>query len=163
MSKKQNNSCVVVKKQQLTDDLQRVDKYGNNVDFPDSILSDMTIKGVLGKWTTHIAHTVLWTVSKYYVSGPRNIDCGDMSFVKSVFCDTNHEIDMITPILEDLVNKKIYGMEDIFISVFGVESDEVYVLRKFYSLFSKITEWDSDYMWNDCSNDTQLKEILDLY
>lgn len=73
---------------------------------------------------------------------------------------TSVKISNLTPVLEDLVNKNIYGVEDIFIAVYGVDSDEVYALRRFLELNSRITEWDEDYMWNNCGSDKRMLKIL---
>lgn len=89
-----------------------------------------------------------------------NIDYGDKSLPKLYFRETENKINILTPVLEDLVNKNIYGIEDIFISVYGVDSDEVYGLRTFMKLFEKIDSWDEDYMWDDCRSDKRMFHIL---
>lgn len=135
------------------------DQYGNNTNFPDNILSDMTIKGLLGKWIELINFNINDCLYKYYMK-TRNIDCGDKKFVINLFNEVSAKISFITPVLEDLVNKNIYGIEDIFIAIYGVDSDEVYTLRNFITLNSKISEWDEDYMWNDCSSNKRMLKIL---
>lgn len=135
------------------------DKYGNNINFPDDIISDMTIKGLLGKWTEWIYSKAVSALLKYYMK-TGNIDAGDKSFVISQFKGIKMEIDYLTPILEDLVAKEICGIEDIFIAVYGIKSDEVYVVRRFLDRCNHINEWDTDYMWNDCANDKRLLSIL---
>ena len=135
------------------------DQYGNNTNFSDNALSDMTIKGLLGKWTGLIASDINSCLDKYYMK-TRNIDYGDKNFVINLFNNTSVKISNLTPVLEDLVNKNIYGVEDIFIVVYGVDSDEVYALRRFLELNSRITEWDEDYMWNNCGSDKRMLKIL---
>lgn len=135
------------------------DQYGNNTNFPDNILSDMTIKGLLGKWTGLIDSDINNCLYKYYMK-TGNIDCGDKNFVINLFNEVNTKISFLVPVLEDLVNKNIYGIEDIFIAVYGVDSDEVYTLRSFFTLNSKISEWNEDYMWNDCSSNKRMLKIL---
>lgn len=89
-----------------------------------------------------------------------NINRGDKNFVINLFNEVSTKISFLVPVLEDLVNKNIYGIEDIFIAVYGVDSDEVYTLRNFFTLNSKISEWDEDYMWNDCSSNKRMLKIL---
>lgn len=139
-------------------DLTR-DRHGNNTNFSDNILSDMTIKGLLGKWTALINSHIKLCLCKYYMKTD-NIDCGDKNFVINFFNEVNTKISCLEPILEDLVNENIYGIEDIFIAVYGVDSDEVYTLRNFLTLNRKISKWNEYYMWNDCSSDERLLKIL---
>ena len=135
------------------------DQYGNNTNFPDNILSDMTIKGLLGKWTELIDSDINNCLYRYYMK-TGNINRGDKNFVINLFNEVSTKISFLVPVLEDLVNKNIYGIEDIFIAVYGVDSDEVYTLRNFFTLNSKISEWDEDYMWNDCSSNKRMLKIL---
>ena len=67
------------------------DKHGNNTDFSDDIMSDMTIKGLLGKWTTIILSRVNTALWKYYFRTD-NIDAGDVEFVKNKFMETTRLI-----------------------------------------------------------------------
>ena len=138
--------------------MEKTDKYGNNTNFPDSVMSDMTTKGLLGKWTEMVISDVQWAVLKYYAK-TRNIDAGDLNFVRSLFVTTNDKIKILTPVLEDLCNRNLYGIEDITIAVFGVGSDEVFVLREFLKRMQRINEWDTDFMWNDFSGHERLKKI----
>lgn len=135
------------------------DQYGNNTNFPNSIMSDMTTKGLLGKWTGMIASEIEHSLLKYHIK-TNNIDVGCTDFVRELFTETMGKIQYLTPVLEDLVNEKIFGMEDIFIAVYGIGSDEVYMFREFRRLFTKMEQWDEDYMWADCSGDSRLKAIL---
>ena len=135
------------------------DQYGNNTNFPDNILSDMTIKGLLGKWTERIDSDINNCLYKYHMK-TRNIDCGDKNFVINLFNEVSTKISFLVPALEDLVNKNIHGIEDIFIAVYGVDSDKVYTLRSFFTLNSKISEWDEDHMWNDCGSNKRMLKIL---
>ena len=138
--------------------MAKTDKYGNNTNFPDSVMSDMTTKGLLGKWTDMVISDAQRAVLKYYAK-TRNIDAGDLSFVRSLFVATNDKIKILTPVLEDLCNRNLYGIEDITIAVFGVGSDEVFVLREFLKRMQRINEWDTDFMWNDFSGHERLKKI----
>lgn len=135
------------------------DKYGNNTNFPDDILSDISKKGLLGKWTATLLSYSENALFRYYIKD-RNIDAGHKDVVVSLFQDVNNTMLTLTPVLEDLVEKNIIGIEDIFIAVYGVSSDAVYVLREFKKLMKRIDNWDEDYMWNNCSNNKRLKKIL---
>lgn len=89
-----------------------------------------------------------------------NINVGCIDFIKTLFYENNTGIQYITSILDDLTIRELYEIEDIFIAVYSVQSDEVYTLRKFEELYKNIDEWDADFMWNDCSSDKRLKDII---
>ena len=125
----------------------------------DNIISHMTIKDVLEHWLSRIASNVRFCLYKYYIE-TKNIDVGDKKIVVSFFKDTYNSIETTTPILEDMLIKEISGIEDIFIAVYGVISDEVYALRHFLDLYKRIDTWDEDYMWNDCVGNQRLKNII---
>ena len=138
--------------------LLKTDEYGNNIDFSEDVLSNITIKGLLGKWTHMIISDVKHDIYKFYAK-TRNIDAGDKNCIREFFMETNEKIHYLTPILEDLCNENLYGIEDIMIAVFGVGSDEVFVLREFLRRMEQINEWDEDYMWNDFAGRDRLKKI----
>ncbi len=140
----------------IHDDVMQ-DNHTNNVNFPNDILSDMSVKGILGKWTELIVSHVKYALYKYYVK-TGNIDVG--TDIKWAFEDVHVKITQLTPVLEDMVEKNIHGMGDILIGVYGVGSDEVYMFRRFMDRYSCIDEWDTDYMWNDCGGDKRLKKLL---
>lgn len=138
------------------------DEFRNNTNFPDSIMGPMTMKGLLGKWTAYIVDKIRYCLSKYYFSANRNIDAGHKGLVTILFKETNDCIKYATPILEDLVSEDICGTENILISVYGIDSDEVYAYKRFAELTSKNTDpgWDESNMWNDCGTDSRLKSYL---
>lgn len=138
---------------------QLTDKYGNNTDFSDSIMSDMTIKGLLGKWTARIFDEARTALKMYHLK-EENIDHWDTDRVLSRFRYVSTAIRWIQPVLEDLTAENIYGIEDVFIAVYGVMSDEVYVIREFLRLDRMRGEWDADYIWDDCVHDSRLEKIL---
>ena len=140
----------------LISDGQKKDMHGNNIDFRDSILSGITIKGLLGKWTGAIASDVHYAVENYYMREYKD----RKDHVVSVFHKVASKIETLTPVLEDLVSREICGMEDIFIAVFGLTSDEVCLIRKFMELHGRIDTWDEDCMWDDCVHDRRLFDIL---
>lgn len=135
------------------------DIYGNNINFSDEIMSEMTTKGLLGKWCETIFREIKYCLKNYYIK-TNNVGVGCDNFVKTLFSETDSNINHITKLLEDLTIRELYGIEDIFIAVYGVQSDEVYTLRKFKELYEKIDEWDTDFMWNDCGFDKRLKDII---
>lgn len=136
-----------------------VDDYGNNIGFPDDILSDMTNKGLLGKWIGYLVSEVRSSLYSFYVK-TNNVDCGDVDFVTKRFVETKMEIDYILPVLEDLVDANIHGFEDICIAIYGVESDEVFLVRRFLQQNACMSEWKSSSMWTDCGGDLRLLNIL---
>lgn len=139
--------------------MQNTDAYGNNTNFSDAVMSNMTTKGLLGKWTAMILADIENTLQKYYMKD-RNIDAGDKGLVAALFRHTDSKIAALTPVLEDLVAPNIRGIEDIFIAVYGVASDEVYILRSYRKLAKDVSTWDEDYMWNNCSLDQRLRHII---
>lgn len=136
-----------------------VDDYGNNINFPDDILSDMTTKGLLGKWIGYLVSEVRGALYSFHVK-TNNIDCGDIDFVTKRFVETKMKIDCILPVLEDLIDANIYGFEDICIAIYGVGSDEVFLVRRFLQQNACMSEWKSGSMWTDCKGDLRLHNIL---
>ena len=135
------------------------DKYGNNINFPDHVVSDMTIKGLLGKWTFLISNKIKCALYKYHFK-TRNIDAGDKPFVETLFQEVYLEVHRYIPILEDCVAIDIFGITAIFEAVFGSNSDEVYALNIFLDLYHKMKDWKTKDMWTDCDNDARLLKIL---
>ena len=133
------------------------DQYGNNTNFPDSIMSDISRKGLLGKWTEDIYNDAKICLIEYYRKN--SSDVGNVKGIRYYFDRLDEKISYLTPVLEDLVEENIWGMEDIFISVFGVGSDQVYVFRRFLGL-SRKREWDTDWMWNDAAGNHRLHDLI---
>lgn len=44
-----------------------VDSFGNSISFSDNIMSSMTTKGLLSKWTNYLYHQMRYCLSKYYM------------------------------------------------------------------------------------------------
>ena len=139
--------------------MNKTDVFGNNINFSNDIISKMTVKGLLGKWTSRIYSDVCYALFAYHMK-TGNPDAGAFLYVQSLFRDLHTKITHITPVLEDMVRRDLHGIEDIFIAVFGVMSPEVYVLRTFLRLVSCMGAWDSDSMWTDCMGDERLRLIL---
>ncbi len=137
----------------------KMDKYGNYVGFPDTILSDMTKKGFLSKWVSYLISQILLTLRTYYFRSG-NVDHDDLSAAKLRFESMEEELDYVVPVLLDMCNEGIRGLEDICIAVYGGSSSEVYVVKRFYQLLSCIDAWNTDFMWNDCCNDEILRSFL---
>ena len=74
----------------LEDFLLKTDEYGNNIDFSEDVLSNMTIKGLLGKWTHMIISDVKYDVYKFYAK-TRNIDAGYKNCIREFFMETNEK------------------------------------------------------------------------
>ena len=136
------------------------DKYGNNTDFSDEILSDITIKGILGKWCQYIIGDVCYIVGKYHLNKQYNVDAFDMELTKQLFTNIYNKYIIVEDILEDIVIKNIRGLEDIFISVYGVYSDEVFIYREFKKLYNNIDNWNAVDMWTNCEYNKRLFDIL---
>ena len=130
-----------------------------DVDDTDSFLSDMIVSKLLIKWVGSIFSDACYALCKYYMH-TGNVDCGCMPVVESLFREIDVKMQVLIPVLEDMVSRDIRGIEDIFIAVYGVGSDEVYVMRRFLELFGRMGEWDEDYMWNDCGGDRRMLQIL---
>lgn len=126
---------------------------------PKEILSGMRVEGLIEKWVTWLVYEMERSLYKYYMRD-RNIDADCLGAITGLFSHVNQETEYVTKCLEDLIVEEIVGFEDIVIAIYGVASDEVYLVRRFYYLFSKIEEWDTDFMWNNCANDRRLKTIL---
>lgn len=137
----------------------KTDKYGNYVDFPDTVLSDMTKKGLLGKWTSLLVNQVLCAL-RYYYFRTGNVDRDDLAAAKMWFGSTKDELDFVVPVLLDMCNREIRNFEDMCAAVYGDTSAEAYMVKRFYQLLGCIDEWDTELMWNDCCNDELLRSFL---
>ena len=72
----------------------------------------------------------------------------------------NKEITYTVFVLNDFINDEVKGLEDIFISVYGVGSDEVYALRKYQFLFGTMHIWDERKQWDNCGDDLRMLKII---
>ena len=138
-----------------------VDQYGNNTNFSDFIMSDMTTKGLLGRWADIVYEDVICALKKCYMK-TNNMDAYDVNVTDIMFDEAENKIKYLTPVFEDVLNTDISGIEDIFIAIYGVTSDEVYAMRIFLKDNAKRNSsgWDADHMWNDCCYDKRLRVIL---
>ena len=139
--------------------MENTDTYGNNTNFSDVILSSMTTKGLLGKWCEKFYAEIRFALFKYYMK-ENNIDAGDKDIISKIFKGTQEKIQMITPVLEDLVAVGMKGLDGIFYAVYGVNSDELYALEKFNALADTVDQWDTSVMWDGCKADERLLSCI---
>lgn len=135
------------------------DSFGNNIDFPNEIMSEMTTKGLLGKWLSYIISQIQRSLATYYLK-TGNVDAGDFNAVVAQFTQTKEMVEYYLPVLHDLVEERISGLEDIAIAVYGISSDEVFLVRRFQQLCISMPVWKEYEMWNDCRGDFRLKKIF---
>lgn len=137
---------------------KKTDQYGNNVDFKDEIMSDMTMKGLLGKWVELLYSKIEYAVFKYY-KRQHNIDVNDMDTVKMMFEDAYNYMVLLTPILEDMVTEDYYGIEEIVEAIYGADSNEAYVLKDFKEKSENMERWKDSDMWDEFESNPRLKDI----
>lgn len=137
----------------------KTDSFGNNVNFPNEIMSEMTTKGLLGKWLSYILSEIQRSLATYYLK-TGNVDAGDFNFVVDRFKETREMVEYYLPVLHDLVEERISGLEDITIAVYGISSDEVFLVRRFQQLCISMPVWKEHQMWNDCKGDSRMKKII---
>lgn len=138
-----------------------VDQYGNNTNFSDFIMSDITTKGLLGGWVDSIYDDMLHALQVYHMK-TNNTHAGNTRATEVLFNYAENKITYLTPVFESIVNSDIRGIEDVFIAIYGIASDEVYVLRAFLKENNErnVYGWDINYMWDDCMKNERLREIL---
>lgn len=136
-----------------------IDKYGNDIDFPDDVAKEVTAKGVIGKWISIILTKMKNALFAYYIN-ENNDAINDKKKVDSLFTDTKKTVDDTMPFLEDLISDNINGFESLIIAMYGISGDETYMMRKFTKLYSKKDKWEEKNMWNNCEFDDRLFNIL---
>ncbi|MBQ8118530.1 MAG: hypothetical protein IJ147_10810 [Lachnospiraceae bacterium] len=132
------------------------DKYGNNIDFPDKVLSDLTKKGVIGKWTEYMYRHIKNALCRYYLESSHQ----DKEEVRLVFENIYDEVSKISFVLQDMISREFQGIDGIFEAVYGERSAELYVWEQFNMLYMRKSHWEESEMWNNCGNDKILYEIL---
>lgn len=141
--------------------MKKVDKYGNNTNFPNEVLSDMTTKGLLGKWCNMILSHIVSDVCKYRVE--IYLEGHEYTEIKSNFLYTYRQISHITPILEDLTNINLYGLDDIFLAVYGINSKEVRILREHKRLLRLLNKADDKTSFGDGMWSMSTEEFVKVY
>ena len=137
------------------------DEYGHYVGFSDDILGPASMKGILMRWLSNICEEIFYAMSKYHLPRALNIDAGDKQFVEARFNIAYSKIQHIVPVLESMTNEKLIGIVDIAEAIYGYDSDEVYLIKKFLKLSSEMDEWDCEHMWKlSATDDHRLYHIL---
>lgn len=138
------------------------DRFGNNIDFADSVVGSMTMKGLLGKWLGVVVDDCRSCLIRYYSDEYAKF-CEDIEppevYVRRWFDETAAKFKCLTPVLDDLVNSRLYGIGDILIAAYGVDSDEVYAYREFERLSEK-KKFSTATMWDNAAHDPLLRKIL---
>lgn len=144
------------------------------VNIPDDIMKDITTKEVLRKWIENILQDVRYSLTEYYAKHsdvveelsrrirPYDYNTFRKKVVEIEFEDIRCRIKCITPLLTDLLHDDIWTITDICIAVYGMMSDEVYLIRHFMKLYNDKQYWSEFFMWNDCKNNDRLARILNL-
>ena len=121
----------------------------------DKAIMQLTFEKHLDKHAAAIKHALV----TYHMPQKNNL-VGQMDKVELVFLETFYSLDWIVPILEEVVSSQCYGIEDVFASVYGDDSDEIYMLRAFLEKFENIQSWTEADMWNGCKADARLAAII---
>ena len=144
------------------------------VNIPDEIMRETTTKDILRKWTENVLQDVKYALTEYYAKHSdiaeelrKRILTYDYNMfrkklVEIEFEDIRCRMKCISPLLTDLVHEDIYTIADIFIVVYGMTSDETYLIRHFTKLYNDIGHWSEFFMWNNCQNNKRLARILNL-
>ena len=80
------------------------------MNISNEVLGELSLKSVLAKWTTYIVSRMRYCLYKYSIK--TDIDAGDIVAVKMAFQELNTEIKYIEPVLEDMVARNIFDMQD---------------------------------------------------
>lgn len=135
------------------------DQFGNNTNFPNDVLSGMTAKGLIGKWTETIVRDLRYCLEKFHLSSNKGT-IEDFRYIKREFSRTKEEIDLLTKVLEDLMAKEIKGTKEILDAIFGEDSNEGYLWEIFQKLYGNMEDWKIKELWTDCQGDERLFHIL---
>lgn len=135
---------------------------GNSVsrssfDLSDDILSDMSIKRFLSKWSYAIYIYVIAALRRYYMRDDNNLQ---KAYVEDFFVDVHKKMCLIIHMFDDLVYPKLHNVEYLFSDIYGEHSDKLYALKCFNVLYENIDVWNESKMWDNCKYDVRLFNIL---
>lgn len=101
-----------------------------------NIMSDYTVEEFLQKQIEEIYYYVQKFVHYYHIEGNfitlgKDIVSAEVNWKYNL---AYNRIKYITPVLEDFIDDRLSGFEDILIAIYGIMSDEVFVFREYLNL-----------------------------
>ena len=144
--------------EQIITEINNSDVYSNYIgNIEDEFMSEITTKGLLSKWTAYLVNNVKYAVAKYHFPDK---DIKDIEYVKTIFNITQNKLDNIVPVLYDMINIEINGLDEICDYIYPTDSDELYIVGMYNQLYYNIASWEESSMWDNCENDDRLKKII---
>lgn len=138
-------------------------------DIPNEILSNLSLKGFVGKWAGYICFSARNCLRAYYLDKKSNEYAGDLEGTLNLIGEEFVFMFSSQFILADLFNydfnndssEALSDLIDIIKLVYGADSSEVYLFNSFVEMYAKLDESSSDGMWlEDC--EPRLYDILKL-
>lgn len=138
-----------------------LDGYGNNIMFDDSIVGDITIKGIIGKYASAIFREAA-AVLKYYHMQAGNFE--ERPFDPALLREAHGHFKDLSRILKALTTLNTSDLLVLFKHVYGADSKEFRVLDAFYNfwdLFASGNMEECEIRCGDnCEGDVKLRSIL---
>lgn len=128
------------------------------IEIPDDVISRKSVKSLLFKEACGLLDGMKACLAAYYIRTGNEL-ADNLDGVKRRFKLTADKVKNVTPILEEMLAGRYRGINSIFVLIYGVDSDEVYICELCEDLFKRIDSWDVNDMWNGCSHDARLFRI----
>ncbi len=125
------------------------------VTIADSIMSGVTAKDLLLKWTDNAVAEMKKALVAYY-----GCEKTSVTEVQRVFAETSENVRVMSSFLKDLTAYPIENIYDTIIAVYGIVSPQVRIYKAFTGLFKSRANWNEAEMWNSCAGDEPLQKIL---
>ena len=108
--------------------------------FPGIYMHGLDAAQCVGKWVERIVCDARWFLCKYYDPGTNYLSeterC-EIGVCEDFLRDSRRMARDLTPVLEDLIDGSLNGLDDMIIALYGIGSDELYVYRAFVKLAEK--------------------------
>ncbi|MCR4805734.1 MAG: hypothetical protein K5981_08810 [Clostridia bacterium] len=127
--------------------------------IPDNVMSTITTKELLEKWTLGAVNEITAAVRAYHFKS-KNPEENTVAAVRQLFADVSERLRVTGAYIKDLTAFPIENMYDTIIAVFGIVSPQVYIYKSFMQLYKTQSTWTEETMWDECAGNEQLKKVL---
>lgn len=134
--------------------------------FPEKYMNGLDAAQCVGKWVERVVRDAYGVLHKYYNPKMSYLtDRGEIPVCEDYLKDLRRMVRNLKPVLEDLIDGSLNGLDDMIIAQYGIGSDELYIYRAFVKLAEKYEDrgfLDGDFMgeYGYKGMDRRLREIL---
>lgn len=175
LQEKSNETFSKLKEQTVNTDVIRNQIYKSHPSkkCEDIIFTDISAKDLMLAWSRNTLRDINDAMYEYYIKNSYTLsELFDRTCIKNY---TAFRKNMVELMFEDIHNqlvcqfhlfrpvlKNIDYIIEFFDAVYGITSDEAYIVRKFMHLYKIMPNWNTMYMWDNCQDDIRLACILHL-